>query len=74
MTTFSPTESAVRSRARRLGFAVSRSRRRNTDSDNHGQFMLCDAFRNTVVLGDRYDSSLANIAEYLAERAAAGRP
>jgi len=61
-------ESAVRARAKRLGYSVSKSRDRSVHSNNVGQFMLCDD-RNTVVLGDRFDASLQDIADYLTERA-----
>jgi hypothetical protein len=60
------TESAVRGRASRAGYSVTKSRDRMIQSNNVGQFMLCDA-RNTVVLGDRFDASLPDIAEYLKE-------
>jgi hypothetical protein len=33
-------------------------------SNNVGEYMLCD-HTNTVVLGDRYNASLEEIAEYL---------
>jgi hypothetical protein len=62
-------ESVMRRRARRMGYSVSKSRDRSLHSDNRGQFMLCDE-RNVVVLGDGFDASLQDVADYLTERAA----
>src|SRR5260370_20958771 len=58
------TESAVRARAHRMGYSVSKSRDRSLHSNNAGKFMLCDD-RNTVVLGDGFDASLQDVADYL---------
>jgi hypothetical protein len=57
-------ESAVRGRASGAGYSVSKSRDRSIHSNNIGLFMLCDD-RNTVVLGDRFDASLQDVADYL---------
>jgi hypothetical protein len=62
------TESAVRKRASRAGYSVSKSRDRDTPCNNVGQLMLCNA-SNHVVVGDRFDASLHDIAEYLQESA-----
>jgi hypothetical protein len=62
-------ESAVRARAGRMGYAVSKSRDRSLHSNNRGQFRLCDD-RNTVVLGDGFDAPLQDVADYLTEKAA----
>jgi hypothetical protein len=57
-------ESTVRSRAFRAGYSVSKSRDRDTHSNNRGKFMLCDG-ANTLILGDGFDASLEDIADYL---------
>jgi hypothetical protein len=62
-------ESAIRTRAGRMGYSVSKSRDRSLHHNNCGQFMLCDD-RNTVVLGDRFDASIQDIAYYLTRKAA----
>jgi hypothetical protein len=61
-------ESAVRGRARALGYSMSKSRDKSLHTNNCGEFRLCDD-RNTVILGDRFDASLQQIADYLAELA-----
>lgn len=64
MTALSITERAVRARARLRGFHVLKSRARSTYTNNLGLFLLLDD-RNRVVIGDRYDATLAEIAEHL---------
>jgi hypothetical protein len=56
-------ESTVRSRAVRAGYRVHKSRRMRS-IDNDGEYMLVDS-RNWVVLGQRYDASLADIDTFL---------
>jgi hypothetical protein len=58
-------ESALRRRAQRMGYRISKSRDKSTHFNNTGEFRLCDD-RNTVLLGDRFDASLADIDSYLA--------
>lgn len=58
-------ESALRSRARRLGYAIHKSRSRSIHEDNLGKFALVREKSNDVVLGERFDASLEDIAEYL---------
>jgi hypothetical protein len=62
----SVTESAVRRRAKARGYYVCKSRDRSTHFDNHGEYMLVEAYRNLVVLGVRFDASLTEISHYLA--------
>ena len=64
-------ESAVRSRARRMGYLVRKSRQRINmpNVDNHGEYMLVETNRNVVVLGDRFDATLQDIAAFLDELA-----
>ena len=57
-------ESAVRGRARRLGYLVRRSRRQPS-CDNYGDYMLVEAGRNLCVLGGRFDATLEEIADFL---------
>jgi hypothetical protein len=58
-------ESRVRRKAGRLGYRVTKSRQQY-HSNNLGEYQLVND-RNTVVLGSRYDVSLAEITEYLDE-------
>jgi hypothetical protein len=59
-------ERRVRRLARRFGYAVLKSRQRNhvPNSDNHGHFMLVNPYRNTVVLGERFDARLEDIEAF----------
>lgn len=61
------TESSVRHKAIRRGYKVHKSRERKyvPHLDNHGEYMLVDAYRNLIVLGVRYDASLEDIEKYL---------
>ncbi|SHN68749.1 hypothetical protein SAMN05444170_1419 [Bradyrhizobium erythrophlei] len=59
------TESALRARARKLGYAIRKSRSRSIHEDNLGQYALVKESNNEVVLGERFDASLEDIAEYL---------
>ena len=67
------TESAVRARAKSRGYYVCKSRDRSTHFDNHGDFMLVEAYRNLVVLGVRFDASLKEISDHLADIKPEGR-
>lgn len=57
-------ESALRARARRLGYSIHKSRSRSIHEDNLGKYALVKD-DNYVVLGERFDASLEEIAEYL---------
>ena len=57
-------ESRLRSKARRNGYSIRKSRA-SFSSDNLGDFMLLDE-NNFVVLGSRFDATLYDIEEYLA--------
>jgi hypothetical protein len=59
-------ESALRSRARRLGLAVKKSRG-GVSLDNQGGFMIVDADSNFVLAGERFDLSLDDVAEFLSD-------
>ena len=62
---FSLKESAVRARARKLGYAIHKSRSRSVHEDNLGKYALVKEDSNDVVLGERFDASLEEIAQYL---------
>jgi hypothetical protein len=59
------TESALRARARKLGYAIRKSRSRSVHEDNLGQYALIKEDNNEVVLGERFDATLKDIAAYL---------
>jgi hypothetical protein len=58
-------ENALRARARKLGYAIRKSRSRSIHEDNLGQYALVKEDSNDVVLGERFDASLEEIAAYL---------
>ena len=58
-------ERTLRARARKLGYAIHKSRLRSIDEDNLGKYALVKKEGNSVVLGERFDASLEDIAEYL---------
>ena len=60
-------ENGIRRLARRYGYAVRKSRGRKyvPHADNFGEFMLVEANRNLVVLGERFDASLDDIEFFL---------
>ena len=58
-------ESALRVRARKLGYSIHKSRLRSISEDNLGKYALVKENDKSVVLGERFDASLEEIAEYL---------
>ena len=60
-------DSLVRGRAFRRGYRVEKSRQA-LHADNQGDYQLIDLARNAVVLGDKYDATLEEIEEVLAEK------
>lgn len=58
-------ESTLRARARKLGYSIRKSRLRSTNEDNLGKYALVKEDSNSVILGERFDASLEEIAEYL---------
>jgi hypothetical protein len=58
-------ERALRERAHKLGYAIHKSRSRSIHEDNLGKYALVKKDSNSVVLGERFDASLEEIAEYL---------
>lgn len=59
------TESTLRVRARKLGYAIRKSRSRSIHEDNFGQYALVKESNDEVVLGERFDATLEEIAAYL---------
>ena len=57
-------ESTLRVRARKLGYAIRKSRS-SVHENNFGQYALVKESNNEVVLGERFDATLEEIAEYL---------
>ena len=55
----------MRARARKLGYAIHKSRSRSVHEDNLGKYALVKEDSNDVVLGERFDASLEEIAQYL---------
>lgn len=62
-----PSESAIRARAKRSGCLLRKSRR-DISLDNFGEYMLVDGSTNTVVRGGRFDADLNEVAEFLETR------
>jgi hypothetical protein len=58
-------ESALRACARKLGYAIHKSRSRSVNEDNLGKYALVKDDSKNVVLGERFDASFEEIAEYL---------
>jgi len=58
-------EARIRRWAAREGYRVHKSRSRETNLDDHGEYMLVDNSNNTPVLGWWFHASLDEIAEYL---------
>jgi hypothetical protein len=58
-------ERTLRARARKLGYTIRKSRSRSIHEDNLGKYALVKDDSNLVVLGERFDASLEDIAEYL---------
>ena len=58
-------ESALRARGRKLRYCTHKSRFRSISEDNLGKCALVKEDSRKVVLGERPDASLEEIAEYL---------
>jgi hypothetical protein len=58
-------EGTLRARARKLGYSIHKSRSRSINEDNLGKYALVKEDSRSVVLGERFDASLEEIAEYL---------
>jgi hypothetical protein len=66
-------EARIRRRARRHGYVVRKSRERKyvPHSNNFGDYMLIQADRNVVVLGERFNATLEDIEAFFAAPKAA---
>ena len=60
-------ENKVRKLARPKGYIIRKSRAR-ISSDNHGDYMLIKVDGNYVVLGGRFDATLAEINDWLLQK------
>ena len=58
-------ERTLRARARKLGYSIHKSRSRSINEDNFGNYALVKEDSKSVILGERFDASLEEIAEYL---------
>ena len=58
-------ERTLRARARKLGYSIHKSRSRSVNEDNFGKYALVKEDSKSVILGERFDASLEEIAEYL---------
>jgi hypothetical protein len=58
-------ESALRSRAKRQGYLIHKSRKRvRLTADDLGEYIIVDD-RNLCRLGSRYDATLEQVAKFL---------
>ncbi|WP_421695485.1 hypothetical protein [Aestuariivirga sp.] len=58
-------ETAIRKRALSRGYRVFKSRQQE-HCNNRGHYMLCE--NNIVVMGDHFDATLEEVAEYLSDK------
>jgi len=58
-------ESAIRERAKRRGYRILRSRQRSLHCGNQGEYMMIEADTRMLVVGQNFDASLTEIAEWL---------
>jgi hypothetical protein len=63
---YDPRESRLRSKARRMGLRMTKSRRA-LGLDNHGGFMLINVSGNFAVAGSRYDLTLEDVERELGD-------
>jgi hypothetical protein len=59
-------EAGLRSKAKRMGYSVKKSRRRD-DLNNYGGFMIVNASTNFVEAGFKFDLSLADVESFLSD-------
>ena len=64
-TTDKTKESRLRRHLRKHGVRIVKSRIRNPNIDNYGQYLLVDSYTNTVIDGVKYDMTLDDIEDYL---------
>ena len=66
-------ENRIRRLARKHGYVLRKSRARKyvPTMNNRGAFMLIEAIRNLVVMGERFNATLEDIEAFFAARKAA---
>ncbi|MEA4899415.1 MAG: hypothetical protein VB115_14395 [Christensenellaceae bacterium] len=64
MTHNSLTDNALRKRATQRGFFLRKSRC-SISLDNHGEYMVLDAFSGAVVAGERYQLTAEDVDQFL---------
>ncbi|KAB2738450.1 hypothetical protein F9K90_07130 [Brucella anthropi] len=64
------TLSTLRRRAEKLGWAIHKSRTRNIHANDHGEYMLIDQNRGTLVTGANYDADLEMVESFIAREEA----
>jgi hypothetical protein len=60
-------ENRLRRWASRLGLVLRKGRARHWNIDDHGGYMLVDAYQNYIVAGSRFDLTLDAVESWLAE-------
>lgn len=56
-------EVRLRRAARKRGMRLVKSRAREINIDNHGEYMLVDDRANTVIAGERYNATLEQLVD-----------
>jgi hypothetical protein len=59
-------ESRLRHLAKREGYLLRKSRSREVNVDDFGDFMLVEGDTNLIVLGSRFDATLDDVEAFLA--------
>lgn len=58
-------EARLRRQCRKQGYRLIKSRIRNPHINNHGGYMIVDAWHNSVVKGADYELNLDDVAEFI---------
>ena len=64
-------ENRLRRMAKRLGFALQKSRARTVHANDRGGFRIVDTEENYVVAGDKFEITLDDVEHLLKQREAA---
>lgn len=66
-----PTEKSIENRLRRQlskeGYMLRKSRTRNWNIDDYGEYMITDPYTNMIVAGSRFDLSLEDVERFVNE-------
>jgi hypothetical protein len=65
-------EKKIRRWSKQLGLVLRRSRARMLHINNRGGYMLIEPYANAIVAGERFDLSIAEVEEVLADREKGG--